>query len=793
MKQPSYFKGGVILLGIALIILLISVGKEFGFWFSICLLAVIGITLIYSLANQVKRAIVKPVHRLYAKDFSLRLIATLMGLLLVSGTLLYLRVFSIIEHDAYLAGDKYLNHRVEFSNAEVFFRSLICSLDLFMLDVDSNILDRLDNHAYLKGWLAILAAISFACTIAMLVGLVYSRLRAYYRLNYATRITDSKNHLYLFFGNNEPSELLIKDILEHDPKAVAIIIDVADIKEDAGSEWESIVGLIVHKQNVVTIANQIGAHVTIASQQLSDIERLITSREDFDAFGFLGLSKIKKFIYKLLKTTNPQLHIFFMEEDEDLNIRNIITLAKDITISSIAQKEALFHCIYCHARQNGPNRVIQDIAVKKNLNIKIVDSSHLAIELLKFDSDCHPVNVVKTSRDKLATVESSLKTLIVGFGEVGRDAFRFLYEFGAFVNAKDVNTRSPFECVIVDKNLDSIKGTMMASMPGIFQYNESARVFEANSVKFEAVDYGSQEFYTSVLLKDNFLEQVNYIIISIDNNDDAIALATRIFNHIRRVRQDISNLRIFVRCTDDNKVESIQKIADHYNYGYGNGENNTPIISIFGQPAKIYSYDLIVSDRLRTEGEIFHKKYCEISEEGKSWDERHKLLTDTGTPDIEKLRKLHRHESQDMANALHAGTKMILLKNAMNELAKESDSVFDWRSFCQRYFRADGSMNFEGSRNNIRYPGLSDKENEIILRIAQLEHLRWNAAHELMGYVFNDGGKECDERTMRHNCLCAWNQLDIQSDMITSWSCDYKKYDFRVVDTTIALNKQNLI
>ena len=777
MKQPSYLKGGLLLIGIALIVSLISVSGNFGMWLTVGIFALGGLTLLYSLVSQVKNALIKPAHRLYAKDFSLKFMAALMGLLFTIGTLLYLRVFYLISHDAMVTDD--VGHPIYFSNAEFLFRSMICSLDLFALDVDSNILDRLDHHAILKGWITLHAALSFTCTVAMLVGLVYSRLHAYCRLNYATKINDDKNHLYIFFGNNEPSELLVKDIIRNDSNAVAIIIDEANVKEDDNDEWEGIVGLIAHKQKVFKTAEMIGAHVAIASQQLDDIDDEIAAREDFDAFGYLGLAKIKKFIQKLPQTSNPQLHIFFMGEDEELNIRNIIALAKDTTIMSVAKNKDLYHRIYCHARYNGPNRVIQDVALKKRLNIKIVDSSHIAIELLKLDPVCHPVNVVKTSDKSLATVESPLKTLIVGFGEVGRDAFRFLYEFGAFVDSKNPNIRSPFECVIVDRDLNSIKGTLMASMPGVFdkKYKD-----DNTHIRFRKTDYNSQLF-NAIVLDDEFIEKVNYIVISIGNNDEAIALAARIFNRARKVREDISNLRIFVRCTDNNKVEGIQKIADHYNYGYGEGEKNTPVIQIFGQPEKTYTYDLVVSDRLIEEGKQFHEEYRKLSGEGDSWDDRH----------IEKLRKLRRQESQDRANALHAGTKVIILKQAMNELAKDDDTILDWHSFYLRYFNADGSTDVNGNQTAIHYPGLSDKENEIILRLAQLEHLRWNAAHELMGYLFNEGGKECDERTMRHNCLCSWDKLDKQSDMIKDWSCDYKKYDFCVVDTSIVLNKDNLL
>ncbi|MDE6277444.1 MAG: hypothetical protein K2M06_04970 [Muribaculaceae bacterium] len=789
MKQRSYLKGGLLLIGIALVVLLISVSGNFGMWLTVGILAFGGLTILYSLIFQVKNALIKPAHRLYTKDFSLKFIATLMSFFLIIGSMLYLYVFYTIGHDPELY--KGQGHIVQFSNAEYLLRSLICSLDLFMLDVDSNILDRLDGHAALKGWISAQAVLSFACTVAMLVGLVYSRLHAYYRLNYATRVNDTKNHLYLFFGNNEPSELLIKDIVKNDSKAVAIIIDEANVKEDDNDEWEGIVGLITHKQKVFKTAEKIGAHVAIASQQLNNIDDDIASCDDFDAFGYLGLSRIKKFIQRLSQTSNPELHIFFMGEDEELNIRNIIALAKDTTIMSVAKDKGLYHRIYCHARYNGPNRVIQDVALKKHLNIKIVDSSHIAVELLKFNPDCHPVNIVKTSDENLTTVESPLKTLIIGFGEVGRDAFKFLYEFGAFVDSKDFNARSRFECVIVDKNLRDLKGTFKSSMPGIFRHEQFAETTNT-SVQFLSVDYNSEEFYTDVLNK-KFLEEVNYIVISIGNNDEAIAVGARIFNQIRRVREDISNLRIFVRCTDNDKVEGIQKIADHYNFGYGKGEMNTPVIQIFGQPEKTYTYDLVVSDRLIEEGKHFHEEYRKLGGEGDSWDARHKQLTETGIPNIEKLRKLRRQESQDRANALHAGTKMILLEKAVAELSKENGSSPDWHAFYLRYFNADGSVNATGSRRGITYPGLSEEENEIILHLAQLEHIRWNAAHELMGYVFNEEGTNCDERTMRHNCLCSWDKLDEQSAMIRDWSCDYKKYDFCVVDTTIALNKEHLM
>lgn len=777
MRQFSYMKGALAVMAVVLFLSFISVFERAGMYVMVAILGFLGVVLLCLAGALLNRAVIRPAHRLYARDFSLKFLATVMGLFLVLGTLLYMYVFHTI------GNDPGMDHKVEFNNVEYLLRSLICSLDLFMLDVDSNILDRLDGHAALKGWITVQAALSFSCTVAMLVSLVYSRIRAHIRLAYRTKINNDRNHLYLFFGVNEPSRLLIKDICRKDPKGVAVLIDEANIKEDDNDEWNGIVGLIAHKQKVFKTADGIGAAVAIASQQLADIDEEVVSRDDFDAFGYLGVGKVRKLIDRLAKTSAPQLHIFFMDDDEERNIRNIIALAKDTTILDVAAKGVVSHRIYCHARYNGPNRVIQDVALKKKLNIRIVDSSHMAVELLKHDPEYHPVNVASISQAEPTTVDRPFSALIVGFGEVGRDAFRFLYEFGAFVdsNATDFFAeRSVFKCTIVDRDLDKIKGGFKALMPNIFPPGDEN---EKNPIQFRAIDYNHADFYDAVLTEE-FVRELNYVVISIGDNDEAIALGARIFNRVRRLRKDMDNLRILVRCTDDAKVEYVRKIADHYNQGYGRGKDNVPVIRIFGQPENTYTFDLVISDRLIEAGKRFHENYRTLRGEGDSWDMRRKNLADTPLPDIDRLRRLRRQESQDFANAFHAGTKIALLRKALGE-------NYDWERFYVRYFKADGSPDVAGRKSTIHYPGLDEKENKVILRLAMLEHLRWVAAHELLGYQLNEKEGLCNEQTMRHNCLRPWSELDETGDK-ADWPCDYKSHDFCVVDTSISLSRDIL-
>lgn len=751
-------------------------------------LGAVGIWLFVSATRQFVSITFRPSHVLYSKDRLLKFTATLMGLFLVTGTLLYIKTFSTISNSVTYEVTGEI-HQVKFNNVELFLRSLVCSLNLFMLNLDSNILDRLDNHATIKDLISLQAAASFSCTVFMLLILVYSRFSSYIKLAFKTKIDKSHNHLYLFFGVNEPSELLIKKIQEqnpdnpdepNDPNAVIILIDEANLSDERANEWDEIISLLTHRHQTLRIVDKYSVRIAKASKRLCNIDKETSADQNFDAFDHLGLKNITKIINKLKQFEGSQLHIFFLDENEDRNISNIITLANDKTIRSLAESK-IKHKIYCHARFNGPNRVIQDVAVKNRLNIDIVDSSHLAIERLKLLPQFHPLNVVELNPENPATVNGAFNALIVGFGEVGQDAFKFLYEFSAFVaddaTATDAR-RCGFNCTIVDQNLHSLQGEFKASMPGIFN-----KAPEGVNINFQAIDFHNEEFYTEIL-NEKTIASLNYVIISINDADEAIALAARIFSRFRQYGGNPEKMLILARCIDDSKVEALQKIADHYNYGYGKGKENKPVIHLFGQPEETYTYQLVISNRLTELGMQFQENYRIIKGEGPTWKERYNDLTKGSVPNIDKLRKLRRQESQDRADALHMSTKMALLTAAIPQ-------PIDWQGFRARYFKSDGKANRTGTKADITYTGLLPHENLIILRLAMLEHLRWNAAHELLGYVVRtDGIPSCDETTMRHNCLIPWSELDQESERTRSGGkfYDYKEFDFTVVDTTIALS-----
>ncbi len=333
----------------------------------------------------------------------------------------------------------------------------------------------------------------------------------------------------------------------------------------------------------------------------------------------------------------------------------------------------------------------------------------------------------------------------------------------------------------------------MDAIKALFETFTPAIDYNSGSINLIEMDYNSLEFYSDCLSEER-CKTLNYIVLALGDYERNIALATNVFNRIRRYRDDMSHLIIMVRCVRDEKWELMQKIADHYNKGCGEDAGN--IIRLFGRPKDIYSYDTIVCDDLTTKGKLFLKKYIALRGEGCDWDVRHSRLSgrelsksgETVYPDIDNLRKLRRQESQDLANALHASTKMWLLERALG-------SGFDPEDFRRRLFGETGGSTLTGSGTTIHYPHLGEEENRVMLYLAMLEHYRWNAAHERLGYISNSDEAKCDDRHRLHHSLREWNELAAESESASDKEskCDYKAYDFCVVETSVLISYNKTI
>lgn len=714
-------------------------------------------------------------------------IVSLMILFLTTGTALYLWAFTCEITDNMAISNCYSNGAYMFINAEYLLRSIAYSFMLFTGSIESNVLDSIHEHQYVKGLISLQAFLSFMCTVAVLVNLVYARMSAYYKLHRTTKVNQQHNHLFIFFGINEPSRLLAKSIKEKEgDQSVLIFVENHHIDDSERNGWNSIVGMLTHRRQTFTEVEDLDARVTFTETRLCDINNdILNGKAEADILGELNLLKLRELTLQLGSIGNDaQLHIFFLSEDEDENVRALSTLILDKTIHQFNGKSYF----YCHARKNSINNVSEDIAFKQGVEVRIIDSSYLSVELLKADENNHPVKLVKIDKQNPTTVSSTFNSLIVGFDEVGRDALKFIYEFGAFVDTNatpEDEWRSPFHCVVVDKRMNELEGVFSTFTPSAMkQTNKDG----SNLIELKQCDCLSSEFFRNIV-NDNFCKELNYIVIAVGDDEMGMMLAIRLLNHIRRVKADLSQLRIYVRCYRTDKEAYMQQIATYYNDGCKDGctETNHVIIP-FGQKQQIYSYDMIINDELIQNGKIFQAEYARLKGEKMLWDDRRKELQKEGT--IDKMRELRRKESQDLANALHMSTKLYLLKQCM-----PNDT--NWNDFFNRLFDGNELARREGAFSYISYPMLDYFENKAMLNLARLEHLRWIASHEMLGYTkAHEGLHESNERTREHNCLRPWQELDKESEATTKekgWDCDYKSYDFCVVDNSVLLNKDKLL
>lgn len=624
---------------------------------------------------------------------------------------------------------------------------------------------------------------------------------------------------YIFWGMNEPSYHLAKDINNQAKNGNAtssyrtLFIKTTDNDDDTGNRagLDRMFDFLSIKNKELDKLKELDCLSTTAFNRLSKCELSEIDRNDGCHIirNMLGLRRVAKLINK----TTAELHIFMLSENEDNNIEAASNICHDKDIMTFAANNGKVH-IYCHARYDSINRVVEDAQSNGNIEVRIVDSAHDSINELRSTEKYHPIHFVDIdAEDNIGTVKSPFTCMVVGFGETGQDAARFLYEFGAFVsnsstkeddipqhdNAGNHICRSTFKCHIIDSRMDAVKGRFIASAPALG--NEPM-------LEFHSFDINSEGFYD--LLNDN-RKTLNYVVVSLKDDELSITTAVRIFKFIRKSRKDLSKFKIFVRCNNSVYEQHMRSIAEHYNQVFAK-EHKEECIVIYGCISTIYTYNQIIKNEFEEEGKEYNHAYCEASgNNGKKdvWETRHTHFLNMNT--LDGYSELRRKETQDMANAYHALTKTAIMKavsekrpedlpNLKRILSGDTRFIPTFRRNSVRGEKVSGTIHAEGD--------YTEAEQLLFRNIARLEHLRWNASHEVLGYRhFNENADiddlvekkdrhKCNERHKVHNCILDWEQIDTESDLAfwednTKPGCkaypDYKLYDFIVITTTLKL------
>lgn len=613
---------------------------------------------------------------------------------------------------------------------------------------------------------------------------------------------------YVFWGLNEQTVHLIESIKQRyseiGSKDYRIV--VVRTNHDAGDSPE--------KRNVIARIFDFLAMPSTELERLrslgcfsvgsnANLSILNASGSDEDILG--SVLRFKSLKRLLEKRTDKKIHLLFLNDDEKENLHDVTYLLNDSTIKNFTEgkpKEAAEYVpspdnknkeemrepkreviFYCLARYNSIHRVIEDQNMSDKIRVKVVDSSHINVELLKTNTDLLPVNYVTVEKD--ATVSTEFNALVVGFSEVGMDSVRFLYEFGAFVRHGSTDKdaiRSKFHLDVVDKNMGDLAGAFVANAPAIKPSMPFLKKDGENKdalITLHEMDCRSVQFYDH--LRKGWIQKLNYVVIATDDDELNISLGVRIFKAATRYRDDLDKFCILVRAHNDDDGH-IDRIARHYNRLWA-AYKNAPVddkgkrfrqniikrgqivdepIHIFGLDSSTFTYDNIIANTLEENARKYAQKYKETTEPDfdtkiSAWDDNiNKMMLLTGeykdySPTYFGVMCLRRTQAQDMANSLHEKTKRILADEALERCGLK-DFAFS------RLTREPNTTRYIWPGN---YAELTEI-NRIMITLAQTEHLRWNASHEILGYEF-DSNK--DEVRFRHDCLRDWRELkeDTQS------------------------------
>lgn len=684
--------------------------------------------------------------------------------------------------------------------------AILYAFKIFLLDSDVSEI----HEAYHGSW-----AYSFNFALVHLLAAIVSSLfvikyfgfniRAKWRMRKESLFKKYADESYVLWGFNDASEKLIESIKQYYKESqpntsYRIILVRLNNGDDDNPETRTGIGRIFDFLSIPTSE----------LEKLQDIDCLtvgtysniynINANEDEDVLGTqFSLRSLKRIIEK---RTRNKIHMLFLGNNEKENIHAVSLLLKDKALKdfvnnneSESKREVI---LYCHARYNSIHRVIEDRFMSGSRRVKVVDSSHISVENLKLNEDLLPVNFVKVEKD--ATVSSSFNSLVIGFSEVGQDSVRFLYEFGAFVKTgstdEDVK-RSDFHMHVVDKCMADVAGAFVANAPAI---NVSVPFVNGMDnpdalITLHQMDCQSVEFYQNL---ETWIKGLNYIVIATDNDELNITLAVRIFKMAVRYRADMENFCILTRVHEDTDGH-IRTIAEYYNrlwksqnavkeyngkiatqHEVKRSDEASMPIHWFGLDAETYTYKNIIDDSMEQQAVEFKERYTASTEknykkpqriEDYAWyaDVRDNILCiekdPENNPTLSAVMGIRRMQGQDYANCFHRVTKAIIARKALEEAGWRGE--FPWESLTRKFETLEYKV-----KDVATVPPYIFR---ILNVLAQTEHLRWNASHEILGYVSKGELSTRNEVRMHHSCIRNWQDL----------TAKIQSYDFDVVDMTL--------
>lgn len=574
---------------------------------------------------------------------------------------------------------------------------------------------------------------------------------ARYRLEMELRKHNRYKNIYVFWGVNDASIKLAKSTIAHEKQngrenSLVVFVKTPleeDYDEEKTLRFGRFLNFVSIKDKEQQKLEELEQCIIISTfHKLSQLEISDTILEEDVLEEHLKLTALAKIIDRLSDTSdaesNDGVHFFFLGEDRDANINATLNLIRDVHI-----RKHQAH-IYCQARRRARTAWMDHYHLlhpEEKTYIHVIDTAILSVMHLKSTTDYHPVNFVKweNKEERQQGIPSSKFTsLVIGFNETGVEGLMFLYEFSTFVDENAC--RIPGNYVIMDKDAANMSGGFYAKAPAL-QYNKE--------IKFVRCSINDEQYWNQLT---TLIPTLNYVIVSSGDDNMGINTAVNICQMAHKdIRRDHTNrLSVFVRSYDMDNYYRIRKVAEDVNNLYAN-ENIS--IEVFGHVDQIFTYDLIVNNRIIREAKRYNYMYGGANgtiEE--AWKTVLGLKDNPKDYTITDIEEIERKQDQNICNSLHKATKNFILH---------------------------------------KYDEFDNPSDLLRTRLAQIEHERWIAYSKLHGWQIlphaQRNGETKDKEHKLHTDICHWND-------IRAWSKDEQEetrsYDYKVVDVSIMLGKE---
>lgn len=709
----------------------------------------------------------------------------ILGLIAVLILLRIRKVFNIISRNisyiailVWLAG--VFTYIVGFYNDDITALSVIprAVLSSFKMFVGSNELARvhegLRNNPCYMSFFSVIHFLAACITSMFLFQMVGFKVRCWFNIRIHRWFKSKRRVVHLFWGVNEESLLLAEDIREiekNKPESQKSTIIFIDVDEETADNSKRKINL-AHITDVITVTDsEINRLLDVKAlvghcyngPALLDDDRLK------DVFGALNLKAIRHIVRK-----SSASYFYFMSDNEDMNLIGALNLQKDQRLLEMS----VLPEIYVHASRDSRNEIFDHYSMydskSKRMKIKVIDSAFLAITDLKQSEGSLPVNCMNPDK-KTGLVDSPFTSLIIGFGQTGQEAFKFLYEFSAFVGP-DMK-KSKFKCYAIDEKMDGKRGLFKVKMPDI----------DENELVLLKMSVNSTDYWDKI---GSVINELNYVVISL--NDDVIGLSTAVEFFKFALKSRSANaplLKIMVRCYKSSSENKMSEAIRNLNSSVKDSNFNISM-SLFGEEKGIFKVNNTLHNSIVKGAKVFHYVYSnpdlscgtlweDIDESRweKQWMKDFVKDEETGVSAVDKaiekakrkgisLSRYHaiydikRQKGQNISNVHHQKTKLILMGLDDMEL-----------SVLKHYYDIVNTRDNDSGK--IEYK-CSKEEEALLHNLAMVEHARWVAAHKLMGFT---RGPEKDMVKKEHPDMVNWDDL----------TEEVKSYDCKVIDTTIRM------